>query len=150
MGLCPSCSPRKTISASYRMRSSSLLPGLALLLPVTLAFESDAYTLFEKLNTVPRGWVLDSAEPDPSDVITLRVHVKQQNVETFEKKLIDVRHCPVLDITHDTKVFRSPPRGILNMAIICKRMLYGKCSSLLTILSAPFASGSRAMALATT
>ena len=76
------------------MWSSLLLPALALLLPVTCAFESDSYTLFEELNAVPRGWVRDSVEPDPTDTITLRIHVKQQNVETFEKKLIDVRQYP--------------------------------------------------------
>ena len=72
------------------MWSSTVLPSLAVLFPLACAFDNDAYTVFERLNAVPKGWTQDSVEPDPNDAITLRIHVKQQNVEKFEKKLIDV------------------------------------------------------------
>ena len=75
------------------MRSLRLLSSLLLALPAARAsvIRNDAYTLFEKLDKVPHGWTEESSGLAPSEPITLRFHVKQQNVEAFEQKLLDVR-----------------------------------------------------------
>ena len=74
------------------MRSLSLISSLLYVLPLTraLVLSNDGYTLFEKLDRVPDGWIEEAEGPDPSDPITMRFHVKQQNVEAFEQKLLDV------------------------------------------------------------
>jgi hypothetical protein len=69
------------------MKFTGLLASLLLLHP-TLG--SDAYEVFESLARIPKGWV-EHEVPAAEDVINLKIHLKQQNVEAFEQKLIDVR-----------------------------------------------------------
>ena len=68
----------------------AVLVSVLLSAPALCAPTGDDYTLFEELERVPKGWTKEQEGPNSSDIITLRIHVKQQNVQDFEKKLIDV------------------------------------------------------------
>jgi tripeptidyl-peptidase-1 len=65
-------------------RNRSVLVILACFLHLQIVYAS-----FEQLSRVPRGWKEDFL-PEPTNVVELRIALKQQNVEIFEQAIMDV------------------------------------------------------------
>ena len=116
----PLAFPTSHKSASMNMRVLSLVASGFFLVARVIASTNDRYEIFESLATAPKGWILES-EPAASDELYMRVHLKQQNVQEFEEKLINVSH-PKLQLL-DIDVKRYPHPAIPSMGSICHQLL---------------------------
>ena len=61
-----------------------------ILLPITFAAPILDWEVIEEHNSIPRGWVKHESGPASDHVLNMKVHLKQQNVEAFEQKLLAV------------------------------------------------------------
>jgi len=48
------------------------------------------YQTFEKLHNAPSGWTVDSTPVNSGSRMSLKMHLAQQNVDAFEKQVIDI------------------------------------------------------------
>lgn len=60
----------------------SFLQALALAAPV--------WEVIEERNSLPEGWIKHGSDPDSDAILSMKVHLKQQNEEIFEQKLLAV------------------------------------------------------------
>ena len=61
-----------------------------ILTPIVFAAPIWDWEVIEEHKTIPRGWVKHESRPASDDVLNMKVHLKQQNVEAFEQKLFAV------------------------------------------------------------
>lgn len=70
-----------------RMKTLSIV-AIALLQALTLA--APVWEVIEERHSLPQGWVKHDVAPAPNDMLDVKVHLKQQNEELFEQKLVAV------------------------------------------------------------